>query len=254
MAGYPPPYSPPPGQPYGPPNAQTKQQWKFQRQAMRDQARAQREMFKAQRELYRVQVRGTRRGSIVGPVLLIAIGIVVLEVQIGWLASSRVRAFYGRWWPLLLIGAGIIVLMEWAFDQFRHRDPAKVYARRTLGGGVIWLLVLCALAGVSAEGIQTGGTPFNIHLNGSDIEQFMGDKHESDQTLAQPFPAEGSLRVDNPRGDVTISGTSDDNQIHVIVHKEVYSRTDDDAATKAEKLSPTLATGRQRFTTFPACA
>jgi DUF4097 and DUF4098 domain-containing protein YvlB len=68
----------------------------------------------------------------------------------------------------------------------------------------------------------------------------MGDKHESDQTLAQAFPAGATLTVNNPRGDVTISGTSDDNQIHVSVHKEVYTRSDSDAEAKAQRLSPNL--------------
>src|SRR5258708_2965024 len=68
----------------------------------------------------------------------------------------------------------------------------------------------------------------------------MGDKHESDQTLAQAFPLGATLLVNNPRGDVTISGTSDDNQIHVSVHKEVYTRSDSDADAKAHRLSPNL--------------
>ena len=49
------------------------------------------------------------------------------------------------------------------------------------------------------------------------------------------FPAGATLLVNNPRGDVTISGTSDDNQIHVSVHKEVYTRSDSDADAKAQR-------------------
>ena len=60
------------------------------------------------------------------------------------------------------------------------------------------------------------------------------------RTLAQTFPAGGSLEVYNPRGDVTISGTSDDNQIHIILHKEIYTRTDSDAGAKAQQLSPKI--------------
>jgi hypothetical protein len=237
MAGYPPPYPPPPGQRF----PQTKEDWKFQRRAMRDQARAQREMLKAQRDAYRAQARGLRRGSIVGPILVISVGVIFLLVQMGKIASPTVWNFYGHWWPLLLIGAGVIVLLEWGFDQFIHRDPTHPYARRSLGGGVVWLLILFGIVGLCAEGTIGGSTPFNLHFNGSDFDQLMGDKHESDQTLAQPFPASGSLRVDNPRGDVTISGTSDDNQIHIILHKEIYSRSDDDAANKAQRLTPNLS-------------
>ena len=35
-------------------------------------------------------------------------------------------------------------------------------------------------------------------------------------------------------------GTSDDNQIHVIAHSEIYTRTDSDAANKAQQLNPRL--------------
>jgi DUF4097 and DUF4098 domain-containing protein YvlB len=70
----------------------------------------------------------------------------------------------------------------------------------------------------------------------------MGDKHESSQTLSQDFPAGATLSVNNPRGDVTVSGTSDDNQIHVTVNKQVYTRSDSDADKKAQQLSPTLNT------------
>ena len=70
----------------------------------------------------------------------------------------------------------------------------------------------------------------NFNLNQDDIDQFMGDKHESDQSLQQALPAGASFEIDNPRGDVTLSGTSDDNQVHVMLHKEVYSRSDSDAA------------------------
>ena len=58
--------------------------------------------------------------------------------------------------------------------------------------------------------------------------------------MAQSFPSGASLSVDNPRGDITISGTSDDNQIHVDVHKEVYTRSDSEADSKAQRLSPSL--------------
>ena len=236
MAGYPPPF-PPPGQRY----AQSKEEWKFQRRAMRDQARARRQMLKVQKDAYLAQVRGLKRSSIVGPVLLVAIGVVFLEVQIGWISTTRLWMFYGHWWPLLLIAVGVVVLLEWVYDLFIQRDSTQRYARRGLGGGVIWLLILFTIAGVSVQGVTTGWTPFNFHVNPSDIDQFMGDKHESDQTLAQPFPANGTLRVENPRGDVTISGTSDDNQIHVIMHKEIYSRSDDDAAAKAQRLTANVS-------------
>jgi DUF4097 and DUF4098 domain-containing protein YvlB len=241
MSGYPPPY-PPPGSrpPYGPNDFRG--DWKYQRRILRDQARAQREVFRAQRDAYRAQYRGLRRGSIVGPILVIAIGVVFLLVQLGKLPSFAVWAWLGHWWPLLLIGVGVIVLIEWGFDQTFRGDTGQPYVRRSLGGGVITLLVLLIIGGVVhqnfLQGLHDGWS--GESFNQENIDQFLGDKHESEQTLDQPFAGEGTLQVDNPRGDVTISGTSDDNQIHVSVHKEVYSRSDSDAANKSQQLSPKL--------------
>ena len=241
MAGYPPPYPPPqPGPPYGDPY---RNDYKYQRRLMRDQARAQREMFKAQRQAYRDQYRGTRRGSIVGPILVIGIGVLFLLVQIHKLPADRLWYWFGNYWPFLLIGVGTVILIEWGVDQFLHRDQPQPYFRRSIGGGVVALIIVMVVLGIVFEGIHDGGRQFfahNFDLNQEDIDQFMGDKHENDQTVAQAFPALGSLDVDNPRGDVTISGTSDDNQIHVIAHSEIYTRTDSDAANKAQQLNPKL--------------
>ena len=131
MAGYPPPY-PPPGPPPG-------HDWKYQRRILKDQARAQRDMIRAQRDAYRAQYRAMRRGSIVGPLLIVAIGIVFLLVQTGHLRSYSLWAWYGRWWPLLLVCVGIVLLIEWAFDRSAAQREGNIpYVRHRVGGGVIF--------------------------------------------------------------------------------------------------------------------
>jgi hypothetical protein len=239
MANYPPPY-PPPGAPGGPPYGND---WKYQRRMLKDQARAQRDMLRAQRDAYRYQARSMRRSSILGPLVLITMGVIFLLVQTGHLQGYRLWDWYGRFWPFLLVGAGIIMLLEWAYDQYAQSDATQPHYRRRVGGGVFTLLVLLALTGVVFSGMHEGGHTriFNgLNINQDNIDEFLGDKHESDQSLALSFPAGASLSVNNPRGDVTISGTSDDNQIHVAVHKEVYTRSDADADAKAQRLNPHL--------------
>jgi DUF4097 and DUF4098 domain-containing protein YvlB len=209
---------------------------------LKDQARMQRDMIRAQRDAYRQQMRGLRRSSILGPIVLITIGILFLLVQTGHMASHSLWDWYGRFWPFLLVGAGVILLLEWGFDQYTQSDSQPHYRRR-VGGGVFTLLILLAITGVIFSGVRDGGRTkllngFNI--NQDNLDEFLGDKHESDQTLDQAFPANSNLTVDNPRGDVTLTGTSDDNQIHIAVHKEVYTRSDSDADTKAQRLSPNL--------------
>jgi DUF4097 and DUF4098 domain-containing protein YvlB len=240
MGNYPPPpYTPPPpGPPYG-------GDWKYQRQVLKQQARAQRDMIRAQRDAYRYQLRGLRRGSILGPFLLISFGVIFLLVQTGHLASQHLWDWYGHFWPLLLVGAGIIMLLEWGYDQYVQSDPTQPRYRRRLGGGVFTLLLLLVISGVIFSGVRQGGhSKFldGMNINQDNWDEFLGDKHESDQTLTQALPAGDSFSIDNPRGDVTVSGTSDDNQIHIAVHKEVYTRSDSEADSKAQRLSPSLNT------------
>jgi hypothetical protein len=250
MGNYPPPpYPPPPGPPYG-------NDWKYQRRVLKEQARAQRDVFRAQREAYRYQARSLRRSSILGPLVLITIGVIFLLVQTGHLQAYRLWDWYARFWPFLLVAAGVILLLEWAFDQYSQSDPAQPRYRRRVGGGVFTILLLLALTGVIFSGLREGGRSklFNgMSINQDNIDEFLGDKHESDQTVDQAFPAGGNLSVDNPRGDVTISGTSDDNQIHIAVHKEVYTRSDSEADTKAQRLNPNLnVSGNNVALTIPA--
>jgi DUF4097 and DUF4098 domain-containing protein YvlB len=239
MGSYPPPpYPPPPGPPYG-------GDWKYQRRILKEQARAQRDVARAQRDAYRYQARSLRRSSILGPLLLITIGILFLLVQTGRLAAHSLWDWYGRFWPLLLVGAGVIMLLEWAFDQYMQTDSAEPRYRRRLGGGVFTLLLLLGLTGILFSSVRNGGHSNlidGLNINQDNLDEFLGDKHESDQTISENFPAGAGFSVDNPRGDVTISGTSDDNQIHVSVHKQVYTRSDSEADSKAQKLSPSLNT------------
>lgn len=252
MASYPPPPPPPPpGPPYG-------NDWRYQRRVVREQARMQRDAYRAQRDAYRYQTRGLRRSSIVGPLVLIAVGVVFLLIQTGHIAGSEFWAWYGHWWPMLLLGAGVIMLGEWAFDQYFLSDPNRPRYRRRLGGGVFFLLLALAFAGFVFNGFHNGERAFgffhrNFGISQDNLDQFLGDKHESDQTLAQTLPAGSQLVVNNPRGDVTVSGTSDDNQIHIAIHKAVYTRTDSEANTKAEQLSPAVTTsGDTLSVTVPA--
>jgi DUF4097 and DUF4098 domain-containing protein YvlB len=256
MANYPPPY-PPPGAPGGPPPGPPYgNDWKYQRRMLKDQARAQRDMLRAQRDAYRYQTRSLRRSSILGPLVLISVGIVFLLIQTGHIQGYRFWEWYGHFWPFLLVGAGVIMLLEWAYDQYTQSDSTQPQYRRRVGGGVFMLLILLAITGVILSGIRAGGHSRlfeGLNINQDNLDEFLGDKHESDQSLVQSFPAGALLSIDNPRGDVTIAGTSDDNQIHVEVHKEVYTRSDSDADTKAQRLNPTLNVNGNNVTlTVPA--
>src|ERR1700754_2648674 len=237
MANQPPPYPPPPGPQYPPP---PQGDWRYQRKVLKEQARYQRDIFRAQREAYRAQLRGSRRGSIIGPLLLIAVGVIFFLIQTGHMSMRFFWDWYGRYWPMLLIGVGIIMLLEWGWDQYFHSgEPIR---RRSLGGGVFALLLLFGIIGIFFSGFHNGAFGHSFNINPDNMDEFLGDKHESDQTLTQAFAAGNALTIDNPRGDVNISGTSDDNQIHIDIHKQVYTRSDSEADSKAQQLSPKVDT------------
>lgn len=236
MANQTPPYPPPPGQ-YPPPQGD----WRYQRRAMKEQARYQRSYLRAQQAAYRAQLRSTRRSSIVGPLLIITTGIIFFLIQTGRMSARFFWDWYGRWWPLLLICIGVIMLLEWGWDQYFHSEEPQ-YRRRSLGGGVFTLLLLIGILGVTFSGFRGGAFSRTFNLNPDNMDEFLGDKHESDQTLSQALPQGSGLTINNPRGDVIIAGTSDDQQVHVQVHKQVYTRSDSEANTRAQQLSPTFDT------------
>ncbi|MDE1178146.1 MAG: DUF4097 family beta strand repeat-containing protein [Edaphobacter sp.] len=228
----PPPFNQPGGYP-PPPQGD----WRYQRDVMRQQARMQRDYYRAQQQAYRAQQRGLRRTSIVGPLLMIATGVIFLLVQTGRISSTFFWAWYGRWWPLLLVGIGIVMLLEWGWDSYFHTDEPMM-RRRSLGGGVFALVLILGLCGVVFNGMHTGAFGHAFNMDPDSMDEFMGDKHESDQTLVQALPAGYGVTIDNPRGDVTVNGTSDDNQVHIDVHKQVYTRSDSEADRRAQDLSP----------------
>jgi DUF4097 and DUF4098 domain-containing protein YvlB len=208
---------------------------------------------RAQRDQYRMQRRALRRRSIVGPMMLVALGVVFLLVELGNLSWWRVTDWFGHWWPLLMIVAGLILLAEWAADQ--HMQTARAaqglppIGSRTMGGGVIWLLIFVAICGgmvhVSSRAFDWNDGHFRYGLG--DFDRALGDPHDSDDSMSQAIPADAFLTVDNPRGDVTVSGISDDGQIHIAIHKQVFGFRNEDVEGRVRNLQPTISNDGNRF-------
>lgn len=221
-------YPPPP--PYDPNFARA------QRRALRDQA-------KMQRMQMRAQMRASRRGSIVGPLLILALGVVFLLSQTGRLSWGYTLDWYARWWPAVLILAGLLLLAEWFFDQ-RREPVAGQPVVRSIGPGVIFLIVLLALIGASARGIQTG-LDWRDHAFASGyskLDHVFGDRHDAYDTVSSAIGAGATLVIHNPHGDVTVTGSSTDGQVHVSAHKQAYAWNETDADHKAKKLQPVFST------------
>jgi DUF4097 and DUF4098 domain-containing protein YvlB len=247
MSGFPP--YPQPGSPFN-----GRQQARMAREQIRAQVRAQKAAFRAQRELIRYQTRGLRRTSILGPVIILSIGVIVLLVRLGRVPSTTFWNWYGHWWPMLLVAAGVILVAEWAFDQL-PRPEGVPYVRRGIGAGAIFLLLGLAATGAGVEGAHSDRIALakNFNIDPDTWSEFFGEKHESTQNLDATLPSGGSISIDNPHGDVAIVGESTDNQVHIVVNKQVFSSSDSEADSKAQRLSPRVETiGNALSITVPA--
>jgi hypothetical protein len=254
MASYPPPPPPPPGYGsgpgpagssgpsyasgnYAPGSAYDRRAWKAQRRAAKVQARW-------MREQYRWQRRSLRRGSLVGPMVLLVLGVIFLLEQTGRLSWAHSFEWYARWWPAVLIVAGIILLLEWMFDQQHMEETGRPLPAHVLSGGAVFLLIVLACVGVAARWTESN-TAWHDHLMGHDfggLDRVFGEAHESDDSLGHVMPQGAMLVVHNPWGSVSVTGSSDDGQVHVSVHKQVYAWRDSDADERSRQLQPIFST------------
>ena len=162
------------------------------------------------------------RRSIAGPVVLIVIGLVFLLRNMGY--RLPIWHWFGHWWPLLLILWGVVRLIEHSMGQ------RQGYRTGGLGAGTVVLLILIVAFGLSAHyssDVDWGGVRDQMQMD-DDLGGLFGTAYTFDDTLQQPFPAKGNLRVACDHGSLNIS-PSDDNTLRVVVHKKLYAKTQDDA-------------------------
>jgi DUF4097 and DUF4098 domain-containing protein YvlB len=209
-----------------------KAQWQAYREQQKAAWRAQRDAWKAQRDAWKAgygggaygTVFGPRVPSMVGPVILISVGLIALLIMTGHLAAANFWEWYSRWWPILLIVAGLALLAEWAIDLKR-----EVPVRRK--GSFIGLLFLLTVIGLGASGWRQMGN-WNWNLNGDSddfFNNFGAPEHDNDASvLNTSIPANATVDIENPRGDVSITG-GDGNSIEVQAHEEAFANSDNDA-------------------------
>jgi DUF4097 and DUF4098 domain-containing protein YvlB len=228
MSSVPPNMPPGGGQPpYG--SYDPKTQWRIYREQQKAAWRAQRDAFKAQRYAakagYYGGVYAPRVPSIVGPIFLIGIGIVAFLVISGRIAAGDFWSWYAHWWPLLLIGAGLALLGEWALDA-RSKTPIR------RGGSFVGILILLAIIGLGASGWTHWWGPFRSQFGdqGDDFFNAFGrPERDLDQaSLNAQIPANSTIQIQNPRGDISIT-SGDGNDIQVQAHEVAFADSDSDA-------------------------
>jgi DUF4097 and DUF4098 domain-containing protein YvlB len=209
----------------------SKAQWRAYREQQKAAWRAQRDAWKAQKDAWKAGygggyagVYGPRVPSMVGPVILICVGIIALLIMTGHLPAANFWGWYSKWWPVMLIVAGLALLAEWAIDLKR-----EVPVRRK--GGIIGILFLLTVIGLGASGWrQVGGWNWNWNGDNDDFfNSFGAPEHDNDaQVLNTTIPANATIDIENPRGDVSITG-GDGTTIEVQAHEEAFSNSDNDA-------------------------
>jgi DUF4097 and DUF4098 domain-containing protein YvlB len=189
--------------------------------------RAQRDAWKAQRYAWKAGYGGAygpRVPSIVGPVILILVGVVALLVLTGHIAAGEFWTWYGRWWPLLLILAGLGLLAEWAID-LRRETPVR------RSGSFVGIIIFLAVLGFGAAGWNHMG-PFFNHWNGNNddfFNMFGLPEHDNDQQIqTAQAPSNAAIEIENPRGDVSISA-GDGTAVEVQAHEVAFASNDTEA-------------------------
>jgi DUF4097 and DUF4098 domain-containing protein YvlB len=218
-----PPYTPPGGG--APPPYDPRTQWRVYREQQKAAWRAQRDVWKAQRHQWKSAYGyGPRVPSIVGPIILIGVGIVALLVMTGHIEASEFWSWYGRWWPLLLIGAGIALLGEWALDMKRQTAVRR-------GGSFVGILVVLALIGLFASGAHRWWGPWQANWGDNEdmFNMFGKPQHDMEQqVLNTEIPANATIQILNPRGDISITA-GDTSTMQVQAHAVAYAESDSEA-------------------------
>jgi DUF4097 and DUF4098 domain-containing protein YvlB len=160
--------------------------------------------------------------SLVGPVILVCVGVVALLVVTGHIDSGAFWTWYGQWWPLLLIGAGLALLAEWALDM-RRKTPVRRSA------GFIGILIVLAIVGAVAASHNHFWGPYGPFGDNDFFGNFGMPEHDSDQPVdSRQIPANASIEILNPRGDVSITA-GDEPNLEVQAHEVAYANSDAEA-------------------------
>jgi len=144
--------------------------------------------------------------------------------------------WFGTWWPLLLILAGVIRLLEYGIAK-RERRPAGGFG--ALGVVLLLFVIIVGLCATTARhfngNIDLGD--WN-HADDNWFEGMFGNPYSYSQELQHDFPAGGSLKIVSDGGDINVNAW-DQNQIKVSVRKRVRARdqaeaNQTDAATQTQ--------------------
>jgi hypothetical protein len=165
------------------------------------------------------------RRSITGPLIVVAIGVIFLlrNFRPDLLALNAIADY----WPFLLIGAGIIGLVEVLFHASRgEAAPVRPFS----GGTIFWIVVICFFFAVLSH------RPMSFNIGDFDTGRItvLGSDYNYDTTLSESTAGATRLVLDNVHGDLTLRpGTDDSVRVTGQTVVRAFSRSDADKANRA---------------------
>src|SRR5258708_35363939 len=153
--------------------------------------------------------------SFAGPIVLIVIGLFCLFGNLGMIEWYRIWSWFGNYWPALLILWGVIKVIE-----YQNANRAGVPPRGIGAGGVLLVIVLVFMGLTARETSRVNWQEFRDRMHIEGDVPWWGHTYDYTDNLQQAFPAGESLRVNNERGAINVT-TSNDNNIHLTIHKRV---------------------------------
>jgi DUF4097 and DUF4098 domain-containing protein YvlB len=177
-----------------------------------------------------------RRGSLIAPLLLILIGVVFLvkNIRPEWPLLDTLFAY----WPFLLIGWGLLRILEILVWHFRGR-PLPVAG---ISGGEWFLVVLLTIVGSTVWGVQHIARDGFGRIRIGGVEMF-GESYDYPlETRTQKAGKTPRLVVDNLRGAARILG-ADSEEVKVTGRTVVraMSKADADRAQAGVKVKLSAA-------------
>jgi hypothetical protein len=179
--------------------------------------------------------RPQRPRSVLGPLVLVAVGIVLLLATTGRISMRSFWQWFAHYWPVILIVWGAAKLAEYMWAK------QKGYAPPRLGAGSIVFLVFFVLFGATTTrlaGVDWSGIHNRI-VSGSDVDgfDFFGSGYDFTDNFAVPITDATQIKILGNRASFHVT-PSDDNQAHFIVHKTLHNDSESGANRMNETTRP----------------
>ncbi|HST79367.1 MAG TPA: DUF4097 family beta strand repeat-containing protein [Verrucomicrobiae bacterium] len=181
-----------------------------------------------------------RQRSLFGPIVLIAIGVVLLLRNFGVISTRGFWIWFSNYWPILLILLGVIKLIEYMWARASGNPSPR------LGAGAIVFLVFFIIFGITTtrvSHVDWQGLRNNIGIDDDpDVSDFFngmfGTRYDFSDNFSQPVNAT-QMRILTSRGDIKITASAD-NQVHAIIQKALRSDSQNNANQLNESTHPQI--------------